>query len=89
MGILELVAQRHQGVCGLPESTALLPASLLGRLPEQWISASEVEYGAAEWPSMPLTSELELQGPIPQMVVKISTSWGTCWLYVKTMLEWG
>lgn len=67
--MLEHVAQKHLGFCELPEFAArpaYPPPSLCGPMPHQWNYASKAEYGGVEWPSLPLTSKPELEGPIPR-----------------------
>lgn len=38
---------------------------------------------------MPLTSRIELEGPMLQMVEWLEMNWMPCWLHVKKMSEWG
>lgn len=72
MDVLQPTAQRHRGVYGPLESAtrpAWPPTSLCVPLPQQWIFASKVECGGLEWPTVSLTSELELERPTSHMVV--------------------
>lgn len=73
VAILEPIAKRQQGICGLPKFAARLdwpPASRYGPEPQQWISTSKAVYSGARWPFGPLSS-----GPEPVGLVLQTRAW--------------